>query len=119
MIRSFVCVEMPRTIRDRMEQLQAKLKQAAAEVSCVKPCNIHLTLKFLGEVPQPKVQGVCSAVTRAAGIIEPFEIEVSGTGCFPSTSRPRVVWVGLSQVSNELKQLQAVLENELAGEGFA
>jgi 2'-5' RNA ligase len=118
-IRTFVCVEMPGAIRDGMEQLQLKLKQAGAEVSWVKPSNIHLTLKFLGDVPRPKIQGVCSAVERAAHVIEPFEIEVSGTGCFPSMSSPRVLWVGLSQVSNELKQLHAVLENELAGEGFA
>lgn len=119
MVRTFVCIEMPGDVRDRMEQLQVKLKQAGVEVSWVKPSNIHLTLKFLGDVPRPKIQGVCSAVERAARAFEPFEIEVSGTGCFPSMNSPRVLWVGLSQVPNELKQLQAVLEDGLAGEGFA
>ncbi|PYV42695.1 MAG: RNA 2',3'-cyclic phosphodiesterase [Acidobacteria bacterium] len=119
MIRTFVCIEMPETIRDRMARLQLELKQAGAEVSWVKPSNIHLTLKFLGQVPHPRIPGVCSAVERAARVTEPFEIEVSGTGCFPSMNRPRVLWVGLSQVSHALSQLQAVLEDELASEGFA
>ncbi|PYT09516.1 MAG: RNA 2',3'-cyclic phosphodiesterase, partial [Acidobacteria bacterium] len=55
---------------------------------------------------------------RAVTGISPFEIEVSGAGCFPSPRNPRVLWVGFSAVPEALKQLYANLEDELAREGF-
>src|SRR5688572_8130706 len=118
-IRTFICIEIPESIKERIGQLQEALRPIKAQVSWTKPSNIHLTLKFLGGVPASRVEGVRKAVERAASGISPFEVEVSGTGCFPSPRSPRVLWVGLSQLPEALKQLSAKLEDELERLGFA
>ncbi|HXG66525.1 MAG TPA: RNA 2',3'-cyclic phosphodiesterase [Blastocatellia bacterium] len=117
-MRTFICIEIPKAITERIEALQRELRQAGAQVSWTKSTNIHLTLKFLGEVSPSRIAGVQEAVARAATVTGPFDIEVSGSGCFPSARNPRVLWVGLREVPQELKRLQAAIENELAGEGF-
>jgi RNA 2',3'-cyclic 3'-phosphodiesterase len=117
-IRTFLCIEIPDTIKARIGDLQRALKQIEARVSWVKPENIHLTLKFLGAVPASRIPSVCEAVSRAASHNSTFEVEVSGTGCFPSVRNPRVLWVGLTNLPNELRQLHKNLEDELAGRGF-
>jgi 2'-5' RNA ligase len=118
LIRTFICIEIPGTIRQQIEELQNKLKSLDAEVSWVRTSNIHLTLKFLGNVSQPKARDVCAAMERASRGRQPIDIEVSGTGCFPSLRSPRVLWVGFTNLSERLEQLQEAIEDELARLGF-
>jgi 2'-5' RNA ligase len=118
-IRTFICIEVPETIKERIAGLQQQLRKGDAQVSWVKPSNIHLTIKFLGDVPASKMETIRHAVERAASSINKFEIEVGVTGCFPSPRSPRVLWVGLSNLPESLKQLHASIEDELAREGFA
>ena len=117
-IRTFICIEIPEAVKERIADLQRELKEIDARVSWVKPANIHLTVKFLGPVTPSRIAGIRQAVERAAGSCNPFEIEVAGTGCFPTPRNPKVLWVGLSQVPNQLQQLQQTIEGELAGAGF-
>src|SRR5713101_1033149 len=119
LIRTFVCIEIPESIKDRIDRLQKTLRQIDAQVRWTKPSNIHLTLKFLGGVAPTRIERVAKAVGRAASGIHHFEIEVSGAGCFPSPRSPRVLWIGLPHAPEQLKQLYANIEDELAGEGFA
>jgi 2'-5' RNA ligase len=117
-IRTFICIDIPETIRQRIDSLQQDLRRVGAQVSWTTPSNIHLTIKFLGDVPESRVGDVCNAVERAAADRSPFEIEVSGAGCFPSLRNPRVLWIGLKSVPSPLKELHARIEDELAREGF-
>lgn len=117
-IRTFTCIEIPDSIRTRIDRLQTTLKGIDAQVSWTRPSNIHLTLKFLGAVEATRIPRVCNAVERAAKNIERFEIEVSGAGCFPSPRSPRVLWIGFSEVPDPLKQLYENIEEELARAGF-
>lgn len=117
-IRTFICVEIPEAIKERIALLQREMRQTDAQVSWAKPENIHLTIKFLGNVAQSKIQPVCRAVERAAASIEQFEIEIAGAGCFPSPRNARVLWVGLAELPGALKRLHASVEDELAREGF-
>jgi 2'-5' RNA ligase len=118
-VRTFICIEMPASISERIGNLQTELKAIDAQVSWTRPSNIHLTLKFLGAVEATRIQNVARAVQRAVAGINKFEIEISGAGCFPSPRSPRVLWIGLSDVPDELKQLYANLEDELSRQGFA
>jgi 2'-5' RNA ligase len=118
-VRTFICIEIPHSIKARIEQLQNTLKVIDARVSWAKPANIHLTLKFLGAVEATRIERVASSVKRAAAGIGQFEIEVGGAGCFPSPRSPLVLWVGFSAIPPALQQLYANLEDELAREGFA
>jgi 2'-5' RNA ligase len=118
-IRTFICIEVPKSIREQIGALQQTVGGHDAKISWVKPSNIHLTLKFLGDVTATRIPAVSSAVERAARLSRTFEIEVGGAGCFPSANRPRVFWVGLTAVPDGLVRLHALIEEELAGEGFA
>lgn len=117
-IRTFICIEIPDSIKERIAILQQTLRQQNAKISWVKPSNIHLTVKFLGDVGASRIQSACSAVERAASVSRSFEIEVGGAGCFPSKKSPRVFWVGLTAVPSVLTQLHALIDEELAREGF-
>lgn len=117
-IRTFICIEVPNSIKERIDKLQHTLRQQDAKISWVKSSNIHLTLRFLGDVSTLRIPTVGAAVERAAGRSRPVEIEVGTTGCFPSAKRPRVFWVGLTAIPESLVSLHAMIEEELAREGF-
>ena len=117
-IRTFICIEIPESIKGRIEELQGSLRTAGAQVSWVKAANIHLTLKFLGDVELSRIDIIKRAAERAASSIDPFEIEVFDAGCFPSPRNPRVLWVGLKNIPEELKRLHRELEEYLSREGF-
>src|SRR5215831_13343722 len=89
-IRTFICIEVPDSIKSRIGKLQETLRQIDAQISWTKPSNIHLTLKFLGGVSVARLERIKNAVDKAAKGIKPFDIEVSGSGCFPSPRSPRV-----------------------------
>jgi len=118
LIRTFVCIEIPDSIKQKMEDLENRLRRIDAQVSWVKPSNVHLTLKFLGGVAADMIEAVSAAVERSARATTTFELEVQGTGCFPSPRSPRVFWVGLGSLPDALVQLYTSLEQELARLGF-
>jgi 2'-5' RNA ligase len=117
-VRTFICIEIPETIKCRIDSLQHELRRLGAQVSWTRPSNIHLTIKFLGDVPATRIEDVRRAVERAAAGRPAFEIEVGGTGCFPAPRNPRVLWIGLTSIPGQLRELHSAIESELAGEGF-
>ena len=118
LIRTFICIELPESIKQKMELLENQLRGVDAQVSWVRPSNVHLTLKFLGGVPQHKIDRVTEALKRASRDTAPFEVQIAGAGCFPSSRSPRVLWVGLAEVPDPLATLYKNLEEELAALGF-
>ncbi|MBI2202710.1 MAG: RNA 2',3'-cyclic phosphodiesterase [Candidatus Rokubacteria bacterium] len=96
-----------------------RLRPLAAGVAWIAADNLHVTLKFLGGVEPPKVELVQSAVARAVRGTAPFDLVVTGLGAFPSATRPRVIWAGITAGRGELTGLAASIEHELAPIGFA
>lgn len=117
-VRTFVCLQLPAFARDRLASTQQRLRESGAPVSWVKPHNIHLTLNFLGSVPAERLQDVVGAVQRSAVPAPPIPLELAVLGSFPDKRAPRVVWVGLKQVPQELRNLQKRIERELVAIGF-
>jgi RNA 2',3'-cyclic 3'-phosphodiesterase len=117
-IRTFICIEIPESIKSRIGKLQDSLREIEAQISWTRPSNIHLTLKFLGGLTALRLERVKTAVEQASKGIHSFEIEVSGTGCFPSPRSPRVLWVGVSVIPKELQDLYSRIEDGLSREGF-
>ena len=118
-VRTFICLQPPAFARDRLASTQQRLRESGAQVSWVKPHNIHLTLKFLGSVPTERLQEVVRAVQRAAAPAPPIPLELTVLGCFPDRRAPRVVWAGLKQLPKELRVLQQRVEKELVAIGFS
>lgn len=119
-IRTFVAIELSAEIQGELRRVQEILKEkiATPQIRWVDPENIHLTLKFLGNVPADRTQEIAAALKEACAGLSPFVIGVSGLGCFPSTTNPQVVWVGVQEETGRLKRLQEEVEERLAGLGF-
>jgi 2'-5' RNA ligase len=117
-IRSFIAIELPDGIKSVLENIQQELKSMRLRARWVKPKNIHLTLKFLGNVDPLDIDNIAGAIDDAAREFAPFTLKVGGIGFFPGIKRPRVVWVGLDGDSQILLDLQRNLEDHLAALGF-
>jgi len=92
-MRAFVAVEMAAPIRRALCELVAELRRCDAPVKWVAPENIHLTLKFLGDLPDAAAPETIDIVKQCAEGVGPFELEVRGAGGFPNLNRPRVLFV--------------------------
>ena len=120
--RLFVAVAPPDPVRRRIvlraEELRRVIGPAAAELRWVAPENVHLTLQFLGAVPNERVEAVLAAVREVAALERPLSLEVKGAGGFPSSRRPRAVWLGVTGDVETLARLAAALGRRLAPLGF-
>ena len=117
-MRLFIALELNEAVRKQLRLLIEQLRTDAANIRWVDPGNMHLTLKFLGEVRDNDVPGVCEAVSDVAAACEPVEFDVAGVGAFPSAQGARVVWADLTNVPESLFELQKTLEDRLADTGF-
>ncbi len=119
-IRSFVAVELGDDIKKRLGEIQRQLKAAApsGSVRWVQPESIHVTLKFLGDVPQERIGAIVSALEQACAPVAPLAFAVAGAGCFPNARRPNVVWVGVEDPTGRLAELQRAVERALNPLGY-
>ncbi len=118
-IRAFVALKLPADIIEHAAGLQSALKAQGFRLRWVKPQNMHLTLKFLGDIPAAEADDVGQAVQRASHGTRPLALSVQGMGVFPGIKRPRVLWIGLAGQVEALQQLSSRIEDELADLGFA
>jgi 2'-5' RNA ligase len=112
-IRTFICLELPPAERERLGAVVERARRHRARISWVPSANVHLTLAFLGDVDEERVPAVVAAVERAAAGREPLELRLAEVGAFPSTGRPRILWVGVAGDTAELEALQAAVSREL------
>lgn len=118
-IRSFIAIELPGNVSSGLSQLRSELERREHPfVKWVNAEGIHLTLKFLGNIPFKQVDEIAEAMKETSRIISPFHLEVSGLGAFPNLKQPRVVWVGIKGETNKLLNLQQGIDAELAQFGF-
>jgi len=119
-VRTFIAIELDETINaaltDLQEQLKVKVPQGS--VRWVRSEGIHLTLKFLGDVPADRIGEIEQALTQACVGFPAFSFSVEGLGCFPDPRRPRVVWVGVREESGTLRRLQKAIEDGMEKLGF-
>jgi len=118
-MRTFFCIELEGGAKEKLVGMTQMLKRGIeARVSWVRPENLHVTLKFLGEVAPQQVEELQLAAEVASEGIGPFELELDLLGAFPNPERPRVIWAGSSSPPPEILRLYEGLERELESCGF-
>ncbi len=119
-IRSFIAIELTEEAKTCLRQLQSCLKMDYQPyVKWVDPNGVHLTLKFLGNVPADKISAIQKAMETACSGIPPFQLELKDTGAFPNLKRVQVIWVGVSGDTEKLSLLQKRIDSALSPLGFA
>jgi len=112
-VRTFVAVELPGQVHRKVNALVEALSHSGANVKWVETENLHLTLKFLGDIDLREVHHVCRAVEEATREVEPFELLLRGAGAFPDPTRPRTLWIGVDTGVEEMVALQTRIEDSL------
>lgn len=131
-MRAFLAIELPPEIKTFLSKLQNKLKAATEDVhphtnwknniryqpigvgvKWVEPENIHLTLKFLGEINEEQLSRITQIMESVSQENSPYTIEISSLGAFPKIEAPRVLWVGAEKGSKETKGIAKALEEKI------
>lgn len=117
-MRVFVAVNFPARLRQKIARLCRPMQEAGVPGRWNEADQIHLTLKFIGEIPATEVDSVAAALEEVAGSFRPFDMGFGAIGAFPSPRRPRVIWLGVEQTP-ELRFVKDDLERRLADLGIA
>ena len=118
MIRAFLAIDVPDIYRAGLAAVQEALKKSGADVRWVTPANIHLTLKFFGEITDAQVEAVAAAAGAVAAATPVLTLQAQSLGTFPGPQNPRVIWVGLGGQTERLAILAQQLENAFVPLGF-
>lgn len=120
-MRCFIAIDIDKKIRSALGDLQRQLRDGVnvkkGDINWVNPDNIHLTLKFLGEIKDEKVVEVCNIVKAVADRHKSFELDIESVGHFGGRS-PKVLWVGTGKGGENLLELQKDIEESLALAGW-
>jgi RNA 2',3'-cyclic 3'-phosphodiesterase len=117
-MRTFIAIELPSEIKSALASLQTELRRAGADVSWTRPENIHLTLKFLGEVDERRIGEVEKVCVASATEFQPFTLSLNETGVFPNARQPRILWAGLAGEIEKTVEMRKRLDDGLSLIGF-
>ncbi|NQT47255.1 MAG: RNA 2',3'-cyclic phosphodiesterase [Candidatus Omnitrophica bacterium] len=117
-IRSFIAIELSKEIQGELGNLIAELKQVEGDIRWAKVENIHLTLKFLGNLSTEELDIVKRVMDKTISGVQNFTLSLGKLGGFPNFNRPRVIWVGIDKGADEVRRINGQLEDLLAKEGF-
>jgi len=119
-LRLFVAIELPEAVTKHIGHIIATLRQQKLQgIRWISPQGVHLTLKFLGEIPESQSQPIVAAMQVAATGISPFVLQLQGIGIFPHLRAPRILWVGVKGNTVPLFQVCKRLEVAMEEHGFA
>ncbi len=116
-VRCFIGLPLPEEYQDRLKGVVSRLAgEMGPGISWTRPGNWHLTLKFLGDVPESETPGLSAALSSIE--FQSFDFQAAGCGFFPDARRPRVVWIGLARGAEESAALAASMDQSLKPLGF-
>jgi len=117
-MRAFVGVGLPEACRSAIARALAPFRTESGRIAWVREQNLHLTLKFLGEISPGQVDGLLTLLADAAAGVPSFDFDLAGAGAFPSLRAPRVLWVGIREPLELVGKLQQNIETALSRSGF-
>lgn len=113
-VRTFVAIELPGEVVEHLARLQERLRECGARVKWVQQRNLHLTVKFLGDVEFEKVSEISKVLKEAVTDVAPLRVKVRGAGTFPKGGRsPRIVWAGVEGSREVLEKIYKHLNEKL------
>ena len=118
-IRAFIAIEISPASKLKISELINQLKRSESDVKWVNDTQMHLTLKFLGNIEQDKIPKISGALKDIASKAVVFQIIFSGIGAFPDINRPRVIWLGIEKGADNLKKMAGHVEDKMKRLGFA
>jgi len=117
-IRSFIAFDIDnKEIMNKLSAVQEKLVKTGADLKLVKPENIHITMRFLGNIQPVMVDKIHNEMEQI--VFTPFEAQIRGVGAFPTLKYARVVWAGIKKGAEKLEDIFNQLEPRLRKLGFA
>ncbi|MEC9003904.1 MAG: RNA 2',3'-cyclic phosphodiesterase [Planctomycetota bacterium] len=116
--RTFVALPVSAAVKELAAEWMHRLGKTGVDVKWVAAENLHLTLKFLGEVPTIELAEICQRVTSAVANCEPLEMVFDHVGAFPSAERPRTLWMGVGAGQEAVFQVHEQVEQALMQMGF-
>lgn len=117
-IRAFIAVEITGQAKQNISALITNLKQSNADAKWITENQMHLTLKFLGDIDESGVQKISGILSDISNNFESFKIDFSNIGGFPNLDHPSVIWLGVENGSEHLKTLNSEIETALEKIGF-
>ncbi|MGB4564854.1 MAG: RNA 2',3'-cyclic phosphodiesterase [Dethiobacteria bacterium] len=118
-MRLFIAVNLSPQQQKEVDLLQQRLKKDLQGIKGVPRENLHLTLKFIGEVPEEKLDAIVQGMQESLAGGKPFPLQLGGMGVFPSVERARVLWLGVNQGAASLAECARRLEKALACRGVS
>lgn len=117
-MRSFIALEIPAALRAALAAAEARLAKTEADVKWVEVDNLHLTIKFLGDVAPERLPRLQDSLAELAARWRPFELSVAGLDAFPSLAEPNVIWAGLANGESDCTALWRAVEEVCARLGY-
>lgn len=117
-MRAFIALELAGEIKKELSRLEGELRNTGAGVKWVTPENIHLTLKFLGDIEEERTEGIKKSLDGISSEEKSFEVNLFKLGAFPALDNPRVVWVGIDKGCAEVEKIAKRIEEDLEKLGF-
>ena len=118
LLRTFLAVPVPRDVSSKKNMLYSTLENVDGDINWVKNAQLHLTMKFLGHTPESAINDVIDHIEKITPNMNPFDLKIEETGCFPVPTRPRILWLGLKGNLDLLKSMVESIENVLEPLGF-
>ena len=117
LVRAFLSIDIEnQALYPQISETQRKLDTSLAKMKLVEIENIHFTLKFFGDTSLPRIDEIESCLSKIK--IEPFEIVVNGVGAFPTKRKPRVIWIGVTQNADRIRDLKMEIDSHLEELGY-
>lgn len=114
MVRAFIAIEISDKTKGNLRNIIAKLMEVKADVKWVSPLNLHITLKFLGNIKYDEIAKISDIIKESSSDIGPFNLYIEGLGAFPDLKRPRTIFVNIKDEHNNLSILYSKLEDRLS-----
>ncbi len=116
-VRAFIAISLPGS-RQVLERIQAELRLKGMKASWTKPGSLHLTLKFLGNLPSNEIEPIQAAMVKTVDPFSRFELSLGRLGVFPDVKAPRILWAGVDGGTDTLEKLFKTLEIHIRALGW-